>query len=128
MAGLVLVVLALAGPLLFLGYSTSAPTLVALGLLPLVALAVARVRLRVVVRPERLVYRGFFATSEVALLTINSAGWASAGGYISSRIFGPFVYEFRADGKVLRINLKLFSRQCAEHLLRLVPPHLRDSV
>ena len=123
MAGLVLVALFSAGLLLYLACAPSTPALVALGVAPLLLLAAARARLRVVIGPDELIYQGLFATTAVRLAAIDWGGWVAEQGYLRSRLHGPFVYELRAGESAIRINLKLFPRECTDHLVGLVQFH-----
>ena len=89
-------------------------------------LIAVRIRSRVRVSSEGLESRTLFGGGRLQWSEIRRVRHAAAGGYWSSRVHGPSVLEFSSPRRRLRVNFKLFARECLQDVLSHLPPEAKD--
>jgi len=84
-------------------------------------LAAIRIRCRVQVSTEQLEARTLLGDAHLGWPEIIRVVAKAKSGYWAGRLYGPAVLEFISPTARLRVNFKLFPRECLQDVLRHVP-------
>ncbi|MFN0058035.1 MAG: PH domain-containing protein [Planctomycetota bacterium] len=84
-------------------------------------LVAIRVRCRVQVSMEQLEARTLLGEARIKWSEIVSVRRPAKNGYWAGRLYGPAVLEFTSSSSRLRVNFKLFPRECVEDVMRYIP-------
>jgi hypothetical protein len=95
--------------------------LIAAGCVVFAWLVAIRVRCRVQVSTEQLAARTLFAEARFKWSEIVRVRLAAKSGYWAGRLYGPAVLEFTSSSSQLRVNFKLFPRECLQDVIRHIP-------
>jgi hypothetical protein len=74
----------------------------------ILALAIIRIRFKVIVDEKQIEYTGFFATKVILFSDIVHSGWMFEHGYSRDRFYGSLVYEILSKNNRIKINFRLF--------------------
>ncbi len=84
-------------------------------------LAAIRVSYRAQVSTEQLEARTLLGEASVQWSEIVRIRLAANNGYWAGRLYGPAVLEFTSSSCRLRVNFKLFPRECLDDVMRHIP-------
>ncbi len=116
MFGLTAVLLFISCLSVWLGVVSSEPFMTLIGVILFVYLLLLRIRLKIKIRNEIIEYTGLFETKSIRVCDIISAYWMEQK---EASFNGPFTYKILTTEERIKINFKLFPKNCMEDILRI---------